>query len=284
MAINVSLLFNIVVLGLKLAIAVKSSSLAIIASLVDSVLDVFAKLVLYVAKHKMSKESNKYPIGKEKIEPLTVLSICVLMSASSILIWRESIGNLIEKKSDNEFILWQTILLCVCIVIKFGLWIFCRKYNKLSTMVETLSEDHRNDTLSIIVALICTCLASKVDKLWWIDSAGAIIISLYVSVMWFFLGKIQFKQLVGRRAYTEDEVLINDKAKQCLDKLNKELKTYPVHIRDIISYYSGNNIFVEINIQPNECHSLTTIQKVITELKQAVNNLDFVERVYVNLI
>ena len=64
--------------------------------------------------------------------------------------------------------------------------------------VSTLAEDHRNDTISNIVAVAAALLAYNYpDSLWWADAVGAIVVGLYIIGVWVFAGWEQVKMLAG---------------------------------------------------------------------------------------
>lgn len=60
-----------------------------------------------------------------------------------------------------------------------------------SDSVMALAEDHRNDILSNATAIACGIGASFSRKVWWIDPAGAILISLYIIWSWAVICKGQ---------------------------------------------------------------------------------------------
>lgn len=62
-------------------------------------------------------------------------------------------------------------------------------------------QDHRNDVYSNSIAIIAACLANWHKSLWYLDSAGAIVISVYIAVSWLETGKEQVERLVGLRAF-----------------------------------------------------------------------------------
>jgi divalent metal cation (Fe/Co/Zn/Cd) transporter len=51
--------------------AIRSGSLAVLASLVDTILDLVSQVVLFVAERCMQKPNDHhYPAGRSRIEPL----------------------------------------------------------------------------------------------------------------------------------------------------------------------------------------------------------------------
>jgi len=71
LAIQLSNIFNIILLGAKVFASVQSRSLAIIASTLDSLLDCLSGFILwYTARSMQTQNPYKYPIGKKRMQPL----------------------------------------------------------------------------------------------------------------------------------------------------------------------------------------------------------------------
>ena len=58
----------------------------------------------------------------------------------------------------------------------------CYKYGGDDDSVAALAQDHRNDVLSNSMALVTAYAAHARPTMWWLDPAGAILISLYIAV------------------------------------------------------------------------------------------------------
>ena len=87
-------------------------------------------------------------------------------------------------------LLMYVILGCAT-AIKVALWFYCVALQDKSDSVMALAEDHRNDILSNMGAIACGIGASMSRKVWWIDPAGAIVISLYIVWSWMVICKGQ---------------------------------------------------------------------------------------------
>lgn len=96
------------------------------------------------------------------------------------------------------------IILGVGIVAKFVLWVFCVRLNAVakSDMLEALAEDHLNDVLSNTAAMITASIAYNTTA-WWVDPAGAILISVIIIARWINIIYEQVKKVVGHTAPQE---------------------------------------------------------------------------------
>ena len=96
-------------------------------------------------------------------------------------------------------------LLALGIVLKLFLYFYCSWAQKLtgSDTLVALTEDHLNDVMSNLVAIISIVVASEVPILWWFDPAGAILISVVIIYRWYSVMSDQVKKMVGHTAPPE---------------------------------------------------------------------------------
>lgn len=90
-AITGSFILNVGLLAVKIVGVGISGSMALLASVIDSCLDVFSGMVLFATRLAIDHtDPYKYPQGKRRLEPLGVLVFSVVMSVASLQIIRES--------------------------------------------------------------------------------------------------------------------------------------------------------------------------------------------------
>jgi cation diffusion facilitator family transporter len=217
LALELSLWINVFVTLAKLVAYIQTSSLSVLAALVDSVLDIVSQLVLnYTEKHSsLQRSSAFYPAGASRLEPVGVLTCAALMGMASFEVIKESIERLAV--GDTPFTdsslasFWSMVGV---IVLKLGLLYLCQRAAELKIYsgsgrqtvqltdptLEALAQDHWNDALSNGVAAVALLLALQNPHLWWVDPIGAITISLYIIHSWFSTGKEQVEQLTGKAA------------------------------------------------------------------------------------
>ena len=68
--------------------------------------------------------------------------------------------------------------------VKVVLFIYCFALKGQSDSMLALAEDHSNDIVSNLGAIACGAIASISPRVWWVDSVGAILISLYIIWSW----------------------------------------------------------------------------------------------------
>jgi divalent metal cation (Fe/Co/Zn/Cd) transporter len=76
------------------------------------------------------------------------------------------------------------VIICGTIVLKLGLFLFCKGLRKVSPSVNALAQDHFNDVLSNTVGVTFVLVGWYVEKVWFLDPVGAILIGLYIMYTW----------------------------------------------------------------------------------------------------
>ena len=100
--IQASVKVNTILLIGKALATVMSSSPAILASLVDSAVDVLVQASLYWAMRAAGNISREYPIGRGQLEPVAVVVCAALKCAGMVAVLAESANLLIEADHDYD--------------------------------------------------------------------------------------------------------------------------------------------------------------------------------------
>lgn len=81
-AINVNVAANVALLGAKIVAAFFSNSLSLIASLVDSALDLLCTLIIWttnkLVQRKIKGLNKRFPIGRRRLEPIGILVFSIV--------------------------------------------------------------------------------------------------------------------------------------------------------------------------------------------------------------
>src|SRR5215813_3785390 len=96
MATYASVAVAAVLISVKFAAWLETGSVALLSSLVDSLLDIVASLVnLFAVRHAMSPADREHRFGHGKAEPLAVLGQSAFIIGSAMLLFAEAIRRLI---------------------------------------------------------------------------------------------------------------------------------------------------------------------------------------------
>uniref|UniRef100_A0A7N2LL88 Cation efflux protein cytoplasmic domain-containing protein n=1 Tax=Quercus lobata TaxID=97700 RepID=A0A7N2LL88_QUELO len=164
MAIYVSNMANVVLFVAKLYVSIESRSLAVIASTLDSLLDLLSGFILWFTANAMRKKNqDRYPIGKNRMQPVGIMVFAAVMATLGLQV-------LLDRLVENSF---------------------QRAY----------AQDHFFDVITNSVGLVAAVLAIR--YYWWIDPIGAIIIALYIMNTWTKTVIENVWSLIGRTAPPE---------------------------------------------------------------------------------
>ena len=167
-----------------------SGSLSVIASALDSFLDLLSGAIIFLTEILTQKTSEEdYPAGKSRFEPVGIVIFSSCMFTATLQLLLSSIQVLIEQELELNVDMWTLIVLFTTIVLKLVLWLYCRTVGD-SEAVNALTVDHRNDVVSNIFGVTTALLGYHVR--WWIDPLGAVFISLYLMFIWARTGFCKF--------------------------------------------------------------------------------------------
>ncbi|KAH1077904.1 hypothetical protein GLYMA_19G150000v4 [Glycine max] len=234
---------------------VKSGSIAIAASTLDSLLDLMA---------------GEYPIGKLRMQPVGITIFAAIMATLGFQVLVEAVQQLIKGKptlkmtSDQLF--WLYIIMLIATGVKLLPWLYCRSSgNKIA--------DHYFDVITNIVGLVAAVLGDKFS--WWIDPIGAILLALYTISNWSKTVLENVVSLVGQSA--PPEVL------QKLTYLVLRYHPQITRIDTVRAYTCGVLYFVEVDIELPEDLPLKEAHAIGESLQIRIEELPEVERAFVHL-
>jgi divalent metal cation (Fe/Co/Zn/Cd) transporter len=153
-AIYINLVANTILLILKIIVTVMTSSVSVLAALVDAVLDFLSTAIVWTTTRLISSDDKyMYPVGRAKLEPIGILVFSVIMITSFFQVALEGFGRL----SGSERIPVQLSIAAVAImastvVIKGLCWAWCRLIKNSS--VQALAQDAVTDVVFNIFSII----------------------------------------------------------------------------------------------------------------------------------
>ena len=85
MAVHVSNMCNLVLFAAKVYASIASRSLAVIASTMDSLLDLLSGFILWFTAHAMKNPNQyHYPIGKKRMQPVVRFNFFFTVSIAQV--------------------------------------------------------------------------------------------------------------------------------------------------------------------------------------------------------
>ncbi|BGO90840.1 hypothetical protein NBRC10512_005208 [Rhodotorula toruloides] len=288
-AINFNLAINVLLIIAKIAVVFLSHSMSLIASTVDSAIDLLSTVIIFgtsrYIEHRDWKSSYIYPTGKRKMEPLGVLIFSVFMISSFLQVFIESVNRLFDK--NLEFTRLPLVALLVMgstIVIKAGVWLSCRAIKSAS--VEALQQDAENDIVFNFFSILFP-FAGQLIGFRYLDAMGGALLSLYSAFAipsplknGFSLSSFRtlldnVRKLTGRRAPPQEH--------QRIAYLLTRFSPLVEAIQHLSLYYSGEGMVCEVDIVLPASTSLTASHNLGEACQYAIEQLSGIERAFVHV-
>ncbi|WCJ32431.1 Cation efflux family protein [Euphorbia peplus] len=275
MAMKISNYANVLLLAFKIYATVKSGSIAIAASTLDSLLDLMAGGILWFT-HVSMKNINvyKYPIGKLRVQPVGIIIFAAIMATLGFQILIQAVEELIKDdppaKMSSDQLLWLYIIMITATLVKLALWIYCRSSG--NTIVRAYAKDHYFDVVTNVVGLVAAVLGD--EFYWWIDPVGAIFLAIYTITNWSGTVMENAVSLVGQSAPPD-----------VLQKLTYLVIRHPQikRVDTVRAYTFGVLYFVEVDIELPEELPLKEAHQIGESLQNKIEKLPEVERAFVHL-
>ncbi|XP_058748520.1 metal tolerance protein 4-like [Vicia villosa] len=274
-AMKISNYANIVLLILKIYATVRSGSIAIAASTLDSLLDLMSGGILWYT-HLAMRNINiyQYPIGKLRVQPVGIIVFAAIMATLGFQVLITALEQLIEnnpsEKMTGEQLIWLYSIMIFATVVKLILWLYCRSSG--NQIVRTYADDHHFDVVTNVVGLVAAILGDK--YYWWIDPVGAILLAIYTITNWSRTVMENAVSLVGQSASPE-----------FLQKLTYLVVRHPgiKRVDTVRAYTFGVLYFVEVDIELPEDLRLKESHAIGESLQIKLEKLPEVERAFVHL-
>ena len=309
--IQASFWVNILLLFLKVSASFLSISLSVITSTVDSILDIVSGLILVYTNHLRKKkgDSHKYPVGKDRLEPLSFIIFATCMATASLQIIKEGVVTIIQglvtgdpylPANNENLISWSSqpetlsgemewmlgikvpatfklfaysyslAVMLVAVVLKTILYFLCIRAKSASC--EAYAFDHRNDVLSnsfLVASLFISMWA------WWVDPFSATVLSCYIIYGWVGESMEHVTKLVGLSAESDLIQKLTFIAYNHCEKI--------VKVDLVTAWYSGMNIIAEIHVVLPPDMSLKEAHNIGAKLQTKIESVPEVERCFVHL-
>jgi len=276
--INMNMAANVLLLLGKFIVFMMTDSLSIVASLVDSVLDLLSTLIIYVsanfADQRDWKTKQLYPVGRSRLEPIGVLVFSVIMVVSFIKIAQEALEAIFTAKELHPVYLGTAsiIVMLTTIGIKAVLWYLCKDVR--SSSVRALSQDAATDcvfnTLSILFPLL-----SQVTNSGLLDPIGALFLAVYVVWSWSDTAMEHINNLTGAACSPEE--------RQQLLYLCVRFSERIVCINVLNAYHAGDRLMCEVDILLDPQLAMRDAHDIAEALQYALETLPIVERAFVHI-
>ncbi|KXJ94822.1 hypothetical protein Micbo1qcDRAFT_232222 [Microdochium bolleyi] len=274
-AININVIVNILLLIGKIVAALSTGSLSLIASLVDSALDLLCTVIVWstnrLVQWRLSALRRKFPVGRRRLEPIGILVFSIIMVISFMQILKESVEKIMPLEGKAEMLSTTAIAaLLATIIIKGIIGIGCVPIK--TTQVQALAQDCKTDVIFNTLSLLFPFIGAKAG-VWWLDPVGAGLLSLFIIYDW---GHTSFENVTRLSGEAADS-----KIQQKLLYLAYRFTPIIQGVKSITAYHAGDGVWVEFDILLDPNTKLRDSHDIAEALQYCAEGLNEVDRAFV---
>ncbi|KAI1143362.1 hypothetical protein F5Y05DRAFT_150365 [Hypoxylon sp. FL0543] len=272
-AIYVNFAANVILLAGKIAVVVSVSSMSVLASLVDAVLDFLSTVIVWTTAWLISRQDQyRYPVGRRKLEPIGVLVFSVIMITSFVQVALESVSRLASPEHELvEVGIPALSIMFGTVLIKGLCWLWCRMVKNSS--VQALAEDAMTDVIFNLGSIFFP-IVGFYAKIWWLDALGGLILSLVVIFNWSKTSLQHIKNLTGFSATADQRNILLYLAM----RFAKTIK----QIQGLQAYHAGDKLNVEVDIILDASTTLRDSHDLCESLGYVLESVPIVDRAFVH--
>jgi cation diffusion facilitator family transporter len=260
---GISIVVNAVLFAIKLYAGLVTGSIALIADAWHTLSDSLSSVVVVIAAKLSGKKSDaEHPFGHGRWEQIAALFIAFILAIIAYDFAKDSIERFSSHQETN-FGTLAIVVTIISIVVKELLAQYAFYLGKKSGN-STVSADgwhHRTDALSSIVVLAGILFASK---LWWIDSALGIIISIMLFYASYKISKETVDKILGEPPSKE----LVGQISTAVQNLNLgDLKLHHFHIHNYVNHKE-----LTMHIRLNGQMSIEEGHRIATAIETKIEN------------
>lgn len=255
----------LVLVTFKLSVGIISGSVAVLASAIDSLLDMVVSTFNYFALHNSDKEPDeKFNFGRRKLEPLAAVIEGTIISLSALFILYEAISRMVQGSVITNLDA-SLIVMGASIIITAGLVLFLNYVAKKTgnMVIQADALHYKTDLLSNGAVLASLAFIALTDYTI-IDPILGIGISAYMLYSAYPLIRDGILMLL-------DAALDGESVKKINDLLDAQLDINSYH--DLRTRRSGSEIYISVHIVFNVSTSLFDAHLVGDKIEYALHSL-----------
>jgi len=195
---------------------------------------------------------NDHNLGHGKAEYIYSMLISVTMIFMSLVIFKDSLISLINKKTYS-YSIWLVIICITTIIVKICLYIYtnnlAKKYNNL--LIKANSKDHLIDSIITSLNLISCILATK--NIYFLDGIVGIFIAIWITYVYIKIFQESYNVLMDKsiEEVTKQKVIDIIKTYPEIKKIN-HFNSTPIGYKYQISF----TIFIDGKLSTYKSHAI----------------------------
>ncbi len=252
-AVAVTLIFA------KLGAWLQTESVALLASLVDSLLDGVASLINMLAvRHALTPADDEHRFGHGKAEALAGLGQGALVAGSALYLIIESIQHLISPQPIDRSLTGIAVMV-FSILLTAALVLYQRRVvRKTGSFAVSADRLHYvGDIVTNLTVIIALALASQPDLVW-VDGACALVVAAIIVKSAIDIVRGALDNLMDREMADEDRARI-------LAVIRRHAEARALH--DLRTRQAGNQVFIQFHLELDPDISLREAHRISDEIE-----------------
>ncbi|WP_220719249.1 cation diffusion facilitator family transporter [Agarivorans litoreus] len=251
----------VTLLVIKSAAFLYTGAVSILASLIDSLMDIAMSLVnLLAVRYALQPPDKEHSFGHGKAEHLAGLAQAAFIAGSALMLMFGGVSELLHPKAIEHSTVGITVMI-VSTVITFALVMF-QRYVIAKTNNAVIKADSMHYAMDIYMNIaVLVALLLSFYGWFWADGLFAVLIALYICYGAFGIGKESVQNLLDRQ-------LPEAFQKQVIDSALAVDGVLGAH--DIRTRQSGQTKFIQLHLELDDKLSLYDAHKIADEVEDAM--------------
>ena len=279
LAINLSLVANLVLAVLKTAVGIFAHSQALLADGVNSTSDVVYLLIVRVFMRLAGKPPDReHPYGHHQLEGIAAVVIGAFVITTAVAIFWNAINqvfDLVTQPSTSEPVRAVALLVALLtVILKVVLTIYTGRVSRKtgSLAVLALSRDHRNDIFSITAAAVGIVFAQFGYV--WVDPLAAAVVAMVI----LHTGVTIIRESSADLMLILPDKSVGDHIRGLIEAVAGVQQVEEIHVHCIGPYY-----LVDLTIGIDGSLSVAAGDQIASQVEETVwRNVEYIRRVSVH--
>lgn len=241
-----------------------SHSVAMLASMADSALDLFASsLNLFAIGHALTPADAEHRFGHGKAEPLAGMAQSAFITASALFLVIEAVGRILQPEPlDHSIAALATM--CVAIVCTILLVVYQRRVvNRTGSLAVEADQTHYSSDLITNVGVVLALVLSAYLGWTLADPLIAIAVAGIMLYSAFGVGMRSLHQLMDHELPDEDRATIRRIA---------EAHTAVRNVHDLKTRAAGLHTFIQLHLSLDPEMKLMDAHQISDAVEKAIQN------------
>ena len=246
----------------KVVAFVLTGSMAMLATVVDSCLDLLASLVnMFSVRQATLPADRNHRFGHGKFEPLAGIGQSTFVFGSGLFLMVASLGKLGKGYEIEHIGVGIGVMLFSIVMTGFLLLVQAHVVKKTKSVAIAADKAHYTGDLMINFSVIVSLFAAEYFNFYYVDIVFALLIAVYLMHTSFAIFKDSLMML------TDAELPDKDRAK-IVDVILKTKGVQGVH--DVRTRSSGDKLFVQCHIEIDGKLTLAKAHKIGDDVEDAI--------------